>query len=139
VLVIIGSVFIVWINVLTGRNILRGKSIFLPKLEGLAVWRAPEFIIWIFICSGGLLFLPNEQVRFFSQNIFILTCFLYFLQGLSITSFIFQTKNVPVFLRYLFYFLIAVQQFLMIPVLFAGLFDIWVDFRRFFQKDQTIA
>lgn len=139
VLIIIGSVLIVWINVLMGRNLLRGKSIFFPKLEGLAGWHAPEFIIWIFICSGGLLFMPHEQTRFFSQNVFILTCFIYFLQGLAIVSFIFQTKNVPVFLRYLFYFLIGVQQFLMLPVLFAGLFDIWVDFRRFFQKNETVA
>lgn len=138
-LVVMGSIIAVWINVLMGRNALRKKAIFLPKLEGLSRWRVPEFIIWIFITSGGLLFLPNEHVRFFSLNVFILTCFLYFLQGLAILSFIFQNKNVPLFWRYLFYFFIAVQQFLMIPILIAGLFDIWIDFRRFFQKDQTVA
>ncbi len=139
VLVVIGALLIVWFNVLMGRNILRGKAIFLPKLEGLSRWRPPEFNIWIFITSGGLLLLPNEQIHFFSLNVFILTSFLYLLQGFAIISFIFQNKNVPVFLRCLFYFLIAVQQILMIPILFAGLFDVWVDFRRFFQKDQTVV
>ena len=82
---------------------------------------------------------PDEQIRFFSLNIFIMTCFVYLLQGLAIISFLFQNKNVPVFFRYLFYFLIAVQQFLMIPIAIAGLFDIWVDFRRFFQNNQAVT
>jgi uncharacterized protein YybS (DUF2232 family) len=138
-LAIIGSLLIVWINVLLGRDILRKATIILPQLEGLSRWSAPEFLIWIFIISGGLLLFPDEQIRFFSLNIFILTGFIYLLQGLAIISFLFQNKNVPVFFRYLFYFFIAVQQFLMIPIAIAGLFDIWVDFRRFFQKNQTVT
>jgi uncharacterized protein YybS (DUF2232 family) len=139
-LAVIGSIIIVWINVLMGKDILRKATIILPQLEELSRWSAPEFIIWIFITTGGLLLFPNvsnEQIRFFSLNIFILTCFIYLLQGLAILSFLFQNKKVPVFFRYLFYFLIAVQQFLMIPIIIAGLFDIWIDFRRFFQKNQA--
>ena len=138
-LAIIGSIIIVWINVLTGRDILRKATITLPQLEGLSRWKAPEFIIWIFIITGGLLLFPNEQIRFLSLNIFLLSCFVYLLQGLAILSFFFQNKNVPAFFRYLFYFLIFVQQFLMIPIAIAGLFDIWVDFRRFFQKNQAVT
>ena len=138
-LAIIGSIIIVWINVLTGRDILRKATITLPQLEGLSRWKAPEFIIWIFIITGGLLLFPNEQIRFLSLNIFLLSCFVYLLQGLAILSFFFQNKNVPAFFRYLFYFLISVQQFLMIPIAIAGLFDIWVDFRRFFQKNQAVT
>jgi uncharacterized protein YybS (DUF2232 family) len=136
-LAVIGSIIIVWINVLLGRNYLRGTAINLPRLNELSRWSAPEFIIWIFIVSGGLLLFGNEQIRFFSLNLFILACFLYLLQGLAILSFIFQNKNVPNFFRFLFYFLIAVQQFLMIPVIVVGLFDIWVDFRKFFQNNQV--
>ena len=136
-LVVMGSIIIVWINVLIGKDFLRKATIILPQLDGLSRWKAPEFIIWIFIVAGGLLLLPNEQIRFFSLNILIMACFVYLLQGFAILSFLFQNKNVPVFFRYLFYFLIAVQQFLMIPIAAAGLFDIWVDFRRFFQKNQA--
>jgi len=135
--VIMGSIIIVWINVLMGKDILRRATIILPQLDGLSRWKAPEFIIWIFITAGGLLLFPNEQTRFFSLNTLIMVCFVYLLQGFAIISFLFQNKNVPVFFRYLFYFLIAVQQFLMIPIVVAGLFDIWVDFRRFFQKNQA--
>lgn len=139
VLAIVGSIIIVWINVLTGRNSLRKAAIVLPQLDGLSRWKTPEFVIWIFIITGGLFLFANEEIRFFSLNIFILTCFFYLLQGLAIISFLFQNKNVPVFFRYLFYFLIAAQQFLVIPIAIAGLLDIWVDFRRFFQKDQTVT
>jgi uncharacterized protein YybS (DUF2232 family) len=136
-LVIIGSVTIVWINVLMAKDMLRRAGFLLPRLERLSRWRTPDFVIWIFIAAGGLLLLPGEQISFLALNILIVTCFIYLLQGLAIISFLFQNKNVPVFFRYLFYFLIAVQQFLMIPIAVTGLVDIWVDFRRFFQKDQT--
>jgi len=41
------------------------------------------------------------------------------------------------FFRYLYYFLIAVQQILMIPIALIGLFDIWFDFRKFNSKKQA--
>lgn len=136
-LVIVASAFIAWINIIMGRNLLRKQSILLPQLEGLSRWKAPEFMIWIFIASCAALFVPFEQIIIFSRNILIMTCFVYLLQGFAIISFLFQNKNVPHFFRYVFYFLIAVQQILMIPIMVAGLFDIWIDFRKFFQKDET--
>jgi len=136
-LVIISSTLIIWANFLLGKQILGKAGITLPQFTALARWKAPELIIWIFIISGGLFFVPYKEVNFFSLNIFLVACFIYLLQGLAIVSFLFQSRRVPLFFRYLFYFLIAVQQFLMIPIVAVGLFDIWIDFRRFFQKDQT--
>jgi uncharacterized protein YybS (DUF2232 family) len=136
-LAIIGSTAAIWINVLMAKNMLRRANFFLPQLNKLSRWSAPDFLIWFFIAGCGLLLLPIEQIRFLSLNILIVTCFIYLLQGLAIISFLFQNKNVPVFFRSLFYFFIAVEQFLMIPIIVAGLVDIWVDFRRFFQKEKT--
>ena len=136
-LIIITSTLIIWANFLLGKQILGKAGITLPNLTALARWKAPDFIIWIFIISGGLFFVPNKDINFFSLNIFLVTCFIYLLQGLAIVSFFFQNKNVPLFFRYLFYFFIAVQQILMIPIIAVGLFDIWIDFRKYFQKDQT--
>lgn len=137
-LAVIGSLIIVWINVLMGRNSLRKAAIILPQLNNLSHWKAPEFLIWIFIVAGGLLLFSNEQTRLFSMNVFMVACFIYLLQGLAVVSFLFQNKNVPVIFRYLFYFLIAVQQFLMIPIVMVGLFDIWVDFRKYFHNNQDV-
>jgi uncharacterized protein YybS (DUF2232 family) len=106
-LIIIFTVFIAWINALIGKNILSKAGIPRPNLTMLANWKTPDFFIWIFIVSGGLNFIPHDDINF------------------------------PIFFRFLFYFFIAVQQFLMIPIAVAGLLDIWVDFRKFFRKDQT--
>lgn len=135
-LVVIASAFIAWINILIGRNMLRKKNTAFPQLEKLSSWKAPEFMIWIFIISGTLLFVPFEQIIILGRNIFIVICFIYLLQGFAIISFVFQNRNAPNFFRYLFYFLIAVQQIFMIPIIVIGLLDIWVDFRRFFQKNK---
>ncbi len=56
-LVIVVSAFIAWINILLGRDLLRKQSILLPQLEGLSRWKAPEFMIWIFITSCAACFL----------------------------------------------------------------------------------
>jgi uncharacterized protein YybS (DUF2232 family) len=135
-LIAIIAVFIVWINVLIGKNVLNKAGISRTNLAMLASWKTPDFFIWIFIISGGLNFVPNENINFLALNLFLVICFVYLLQGLAIISFIFQSKKVPIFFRFIFYFLIAVQQFLMIPIATAGLFDIWVDFRKFVRKDQ---
>ncbi len=136
-LIAIISIFIVWLNVVIGKNALSNAGILRPNLTMLAGWKAPDFFIWIFIISGGLNFIPNEDINFIGLNSFLIICFIYLLQGFAIVSFIFQSKNVPIYFRFLFYFFIAVQQFLMIPIATAGLFDIWVDFRKFFRKDET--
>ena len=136
-LIVITSTLIIWANFLLGKRILGKAGITWPKFTELTCWKSSELIIWIFIISGGLFFVPNKDINFFSLNIFLVTCFIYLLQGLAIVSFFFQNKNVPLFFRYLFYFFIAVQQILMIPIIAVGLFDIWIDFRKYFQKDQT--
>lgn len=138
-LIVIITVFIVWMNVLIGKYFLSKAGIPRSNLTILASWKTPDFFIWIFIISSGLNFVPHDDINFLALNLFLVICFIYLLQGLAIISFIFQSKNVPVFFRFLFYFFIAIQQFLMIPIAIAGLFDIWVDFRKFFRKDQTTA
>ena len=136
-LVVIFSIFTIWINLLMGKKYLNRAGAMYPALMSFAGWKLPEKMIWIFIASGALLFIPESGVNFFSFNLFLVVCFLYLLQGLAIISFLFQIKNVPAFFRYFFYFLIAVQQILMIPVIVIGLFDMWVDFRKLLQKNQT--
>ena len=60
----------------------------------------------------------------------IVVLFLYLLQGLSIVQFFFRQKNIPRYLRALFYALIVLYQYLLVFVSALGLFDIWVDFRK---------
>jgi len=138
-LIVVLCVFTVWFNLLLGRNLLRQKGILLSRLNYLSNWSAPEFVIWIFIASGALIFWGNYQLSSLGMNLMIIVCFVYLLQGLAIISFIFQNKNAPLLFRYLIYFFIAVQQFFMLAVVAVGLLDIWVDFRKFFQNKNIVA
>ena len=134
-LMVILSVFIIWANLLLGKTYLRRFGIVYAPMAILARWKVTDWVIWIFIISGLLLFIPQKNFNFIGLNVFLIVCLVYLLQGLAIVSFLFQNKNVPFVIRYIFYFLIAVQQILVIPIAIIGLFDVWFDFRKRFQKN----
>ncbi len=127
----------IWINVLIGNKLLHKQGVVPPKLSTLPEWHAPNWLVWIFIAGGGLSFLPQTHISFLGINIFLVASFVYFLQGLAIVSFFFQSKGISFFFRWLFYFLIAIQQIVMIAIAMVGFFDIWIDFRKYFRKDQA--
>lgn len=129
----------VWINVLAGHKWLVKSGVLIPGLSDLSEWRAPSWLVWIFIAAGGLSFLPHTQISFMGINFFLIATFIYLLQGLAIVSFFFQNRNISIFFRILVYFLIAVQQILMIAIAAVGFFDLWIDFRKYFRKDRTTA
>ena len=136
-LCIIAALFTFWVNALMGNRILSKAGVVLPQLSGLCEWRAPGWLVWFFIAGGGLSLLAQTNIRFLGLNVFLVASSLYLLQGLAIVSFFFQHKHIPFFFRWLSYFLIAIQQILMIAIALMGLFDIWIDFRKYFRKDQT--
>ncbi|MFO7570582.1 MAG: DUF2232 domain-containing protein [Smithellaceae bacterium] len=127
----------VWMNVLAGQKWLNRSGLSFSGLEQLSEWKAPSWLVWIFIVSGGMSFLPHPQISFAGINFFLIAVFIYLLQGLAIVSFFFQSKNISFFFRLLIYFLIAVQQILMIAIAAVGFFDLWIDFRKYFRKDRT--
>ncbi len=125
-----GAVLTVWMNVLAVRSLLRRQGDGLPALGDLSLWKAPEGLVWVLIAAGVTMLLPFDVIDSIGLNILIVCCLLYLLQGLAIVSFFFQRKRVPPLLRWLFYLLIAVQQYMVILVIAFGLFDLWVDFRK---------
>ena len=135
-LCVIAVLFTIWINTLIGNKLLNKQGVVLHKLLLLSEWRAPHWLVWIFIAGGGLSFIPQTSIRFLGINIFLIASFIYLLQGFAIVSFFFQRKNISIFSRGLFYFFIAIQQMLMIAIATIGFFDIWIDFRKYFRKDQ---
>lgn len=136
-LCIITVLFTVWMNTLMGNRILFKTGIILPQLSALCEWRAPGWLVWFFIAGGALSLLAQTNIRLWGLNVFLVVSAIYLLQGLAIVSFFFQHKNIPFFFRWLGYFLIAIQQILMIAIAAIGLFDIWIDFRKYFCKDQS--
>ncbi len=136
-LCVIAAVFTIWINLLAAGRLLKGRGILPAPLSALSEWSAPAWLVWIFIAAGGMSAVPMAPVRFSGVNLFLVASFIYFLQGLAIVSFFFQHRNISPFFRFFAYFLIAIQQMLMIAIAAVGLFNLWVDFRKYLRKDRT--
>jgi uncharacterized protein YybS (DUF2232 family) len=125
-----GAVFTVWINLLAGRLLFRIHDLPFPDFGDLAAWKAPERLVWILIAAGGMLFIPIEGVTVAGMNILIICGLIYLFQGLAIAAFFFRQKRIPMIIRWLFYGLLLIQQYMLIIVIAFGLFDLWVDFRK---------
>ena len=129
-LVLSGAVLTVWLNVLAARSLLRRHVKEFNDFGDLSLWKAPERLVWLLIAAGGMMLVPIDIIDSVGLNILIICCLIYLFQGLAIVGFFFKRKRVPLLLRWLFYLLIAVQQYMVILVIAFGLFDIWVDFRK---------
>ncbi|MBN2569538.1 MAG: YybS family protein [Deltaproteobacteria bacterium] len=127
---LVGTSFFVWLNILIGKVLFRSKGMWYPDFGNLSTWKIPDKVVWIVISAGLSILIPFSPIRILGVNIVIIMLFAYMMQGLSIINFFFDKKNLPWFLRAIGYFLIFVQQFLLIIVIGLGLIDVWVNFRK---------
>ncbi len=133
-IVFVGTIFLVWVNILTGKWLFKKKGMWYPSFGDLSLWKTFDKTVWFVVIAGIFIMVPLEELRILGLNILIVLFFIYMLQGLAIMSFFFQNKNVPVFLRIFGYFLVFAQQFLLLIVAGIGLIDTWVDFRKLDKK-----
>jgi len=124
------TTFFIWLNVLGMRTFFQGRDPSFPDFGDLACWKIPDWVVWLVIAAGVLMIVPEEIAQIVGLNAMIILLFLYLLQGLSIVQFFFRKKNIPRYLRALFYALIVLYQYLLVFISAVGLFDIWVDFRK---------
>jgi hypothetical protein len=105
----------------------------------LACWRASDYVVWVFLASGVALLLPVGPISTIGLNVFLVTLAVYLLQGLAIA--VYWGRRVPFspgvrLLLALLLFLVAGPLCVGLCIV-AGLFDLWVDFRR--QRGQPLA
>ncbi|MEW6665772.1 MAG: DUF2232 domain-containing protein [Thermodesulfobacteriota bacterium] len=129
-LLIIGTGFVVWLNVLISRPLFRVTGITFPLFGPLERWQAPERLVWGVIAAGFSLFLPVGGVQFLAVNALIVLLAVYVFQGLSILIFFLIKYRIPLWVRVGIYSLILFQQILLLGLALVGLFDQWIDFRR---------
>ncbi len=96
----------------------------------LARWSAPEWLIWPLLVSGFGWFIPLAPLATIALDCFLCIVAVYFCQGLAIMAFYFKQLGMPPVARGLIYFVTLVQPVLTALVGAAGVFDLWVDFRR---------
>jgi uncharacterized protein YybS (DUF2232 family) len=121
---------IILVNILICRTLVKVSTPGSPDFGDLSLWKASDYLIWPLIVSGASIMIPWPWIRFTALNFLMLCLFVYFLQGIAIIEFFFKRKNAPLYLRFLVYFLIMIQQYLMFFVIAAGIFDLWIDFRK---------
>ncbi len=132
-LIVIGHLFLNLLNYLLARRYCwRSQPPLALPPDDLACWKASEYLVWVFLASGASLFAPSDVVGTIGVNLLLITLALYFLQGVAIVLFWGRRLPVPLgvqcFLLALL-FLVA-GPFCVIICTAAGLFDLWVDFRR---------
>jgi len=116
-----------------------------PLFGDLLRWSAPEWLIWGLIASGFGMLAPIAAVRDVAVNAFLCFAVVYLCQGLAIMAFYFEALAVPGVVRAIIYFVVlgypfvaavgypfAAVGYFVVPVLvcLAGVFDMWIDFRR---------
>lgn len=136
-LLIVGTGFIVWLNMVISRPLFRMTNLEYPDFGPTDRWWAPERMVWGLIAAGFSLFLPLPGLKFLAINAIIVLLVIYVFHGLSIVLFFFNKYHVPPWLRVGAYLLIIFQQVVMVGLAMAGLFDQWVDFRKIHSKRAT--
>ena len=134
---VIGTGFIVWLNVVVSKPLFRAKGIKYPDLGRAEMWRASEFLVWGIIAAGFSKLLSVAFLDFAATNALIIISAVYMFHGLSIVLFFFKKYKVPALTRYVIYIIIVLQQLSMIILALIGLFDQWVDFRKIHSKART--
>jgi uncharacterized protein YybS (DUF2232 family) len=129
-LVIVGTGFVVWLNVVLSRHVFRLGNLRYPQFAPTDRWWAPEYMVWGVIAAGFSLFLPVSGIRWVAINALIVLLSVYVFHGLSIVLFFLNKYRVPSWIRLGVYFLILFQQIFLLLLALAGLFDQWIDFRR---------
>lgn len=100
--------------------------------DDLACWRASDYLVWVFVASGVAVLLPVETLSIIGMNVLLVTLAIYCLQGVAIVLFWGRRLPMPRSVQYVIgamVFLFAGPLCLVVCTA-AGLFDLWVDFRR---------
>ncbi len=131
------TLFVSWTSLLIAKPLLKAKNIFFPDFDSLKLWKAPEFMVWLFIGCGVMLILPDNSFKILGLNGLIILLTIYFFQGIAIVSFYFEKKNVPRIFRIFLYSVLALQQLVLLSVIGLGFFDMWLNFRKLGVKKES--
>ena len=137
-LVVVGTGFVVWANVVVSKPLFRMGNLNYPEFEPTDQWHAPEHMIWGVIASGFALFLPIAIIKLVAINALIVMAVIYVFHGLSIALFYLNKYHIPRWMRIGVYILLILQQIFWVGMALVGLFDQWIDFRKIHKKKQAI-
>jgi uncharacterized protein YybS (DUF2232 family) len=100
--------------------------------DDLLCWHASDYLVWVFLASGAALLIPIDAVSTIGLNVFLVTLAIYCIQGLAIALFWGRRLPLPLGVQWLVGAVVCLMAGLLCVAVCtaAGLFDLWVDFRR---------
>ena len=132
-LVVVSHLFMNVLNyIVVRRYCRRSQPPLLLDPDDLLAWHASDYLVWLFLASGAALLIPLDAVSTIALNVLLVTLAIYLLQGVAIALFWGRRLPFPLGVQWL----VGVVVFLIAGLLCvavctaAGLFDLWVDFRR---------
>lgn len=132
-LVVVSHLFMHVLNyILVRRYCQRSQPPLHLDPDDLLCWHASDYLVWLFLASGAALLIPIDAVSTIGLNVLLVTLAIYLLQGLAIALFWGRRLPFPLGVQWL----VVAVVFLIAGLLCvavctaAGLFDLWVDFRR---------
>lgn len=105
----------------------KGDSPF--SFSKLSMWHLPDHLIWGVIGAVLLLMIPFSPGRIMGGNVLLVFLVFYLFQGVALMIHVFQQRRVSYWLQTLAFFLLIFWPTLFF-VVFLGLADVWVDFRK---------
>jgi uncharacterized protein YybS (DUF2232 family) len=136
-LMIVGVGFAVWLNVVMAKPFFRMGNLRYPEFVPMDRWQTPDVMIYGVIISGFAFFLFSGAITSVAANVLIVLMVIYIFHGLSIILFFFNKYRLPSWIRIGVYLLIIIQQFFLILLALAGVFDQWADFRRLHRESEA--
>jgi uncharacterized protein YybS (DUF2232 family) len=123
--------FMVWGNLVLAKALLRRtQKVPLEEIPRLNTWKAPESLVWVLIASAILVLISDGFWYWAWLNLLVILGLIYFFQGVAVAAYWLQKINAPHFLGIVFFSLLVLEYRLGLLVAAAGLFDMWLDFRR---------
>jgi len=93
-------------------------------------WVIPDQVIWVLIGSSAVFLFADNALGSIGINLLLMTIVAYFIQGMAITIYFLESRNVPVFFWILMFFVILLQPLLVGVSVGLGVFDTWMDMRK---------
>jgi hypothetical protein len=115
-------------SLLAARVLARGDGV--ARARSLAVFRLPDWLVWVLIPALALCWAPREDVATIALNALIPLLFAYLLLGLSITLHLAERARLSRFARTLFAASLIFFPWLLAAPLLLGLLDFRFGFRE---------
>jgi uncharacterized protein YybS (DUF2232 family) len=130
---LINFMLVAWVNLFfLNRLSRRSEDAAAQSLayESLSAWRSPFYLIWALLGSALLAVAGDGFIYWLGLNILLLTCAVYWFQGLAVAAWLCDRKNIPLWPRVLFLLIMIFMIYFSALVVLLGLSDVLFNWRK---------